>query len=407
MRRRVPKKRRVGQEGQVLPFVLLIAFLAVSFLIVMVNLGVMVERRVQLQGAADASAYAGTQWTARGMNLVSQNNVLMTSTFVGMTFIEAYKVTVGLVSVYGAILFASNCPANVALCAQLLDESTEVAEMLASKGKLNDAISELNDGLTALQQISREHAAGISALAVYDAQVFGELNGADYSLLSSNSLNLTPYTSANLLLPLEPSDHLTLCDPAVYGSLGGYDSLFDWHFLNNTLDESDLGDSLEAIEARIEEKGDNPKGPISTLLLWAPHLYTFMERTPEASMGGLLFGAGVLLEWPNACDGEATDNGPLLLSDRADAGQYVTSTGLEAAQTTALFGPLRFQSTTAEAMGMWAFTTSQLYNPFSLPTGDGSLRGDTFTPQWRPQLRPMDSDTWLFLAHSADILEGI
>jgi hypothetical protein len=74
------------QRGQIIYLAVasVIAFVALGALVV--NTGYLVTRRMETQNAADAAAAAGSAWIARGMNIISMNNVAMTE-FLGLAVV--------------------------------------------------------------------------------------------------------------------------------------------------------------------------------------------------------------------------------------------------------------------------------------------------------------------------------
>lgn len=63
------------QRGVVLIITLLAIVLMVALILFVLNLGQQVNRRIQIQDTADASAIAGATWVARTLNSVAHNNV--------------------------------------------------------------------------------------------------------------------------------------------------------------------------------------------------------------------------------------------------------------------------------------------------------------------------------------------
>ena len=71
--RRAPARRR----GQVLIITIISMTLLVGLVFYVYNVGDQVNRRLEMQGAADATAVTGSVWMARNMNVVAMNNVGM------------------------------------------------------------------------------------------------------------------------------------------------------------------------------------------------------------------------------------------------------------------------------------------------------------------------------------------
>ena len=68
-------RRRLRRDGQVLVITLLSLVLLAGLLYYVFNLGDQVNRRLEMQNAADAVAIGGANWMARCMNTVAMNNV--------------------------------------------------------------------------------------------------------------------------------------------------------------------------------------------------------------------------------------------------------------------------------------------------------------------------------------------
>jgi hypothetical protein len=67
--------RLVQRRGQVLVITLLAITLLVGLIFYVYNVGMVVNRRLEMQNAADAVAISGANWMARSMNVVAVNNI--------------------------------------------------------------------------------------------------------------------------------------------------------------------------------------------------------------------------------------------------------------------------------------------------------------------------------------------
>ena len=83
--RSAPRRR----EGQVLIMTLFAMTLLVGVMFYVYNVGDQVNRRLEMQGAADATAISGADWMARNMNLVAMNNVAMTKMIAEVPILDA------------------------------------------------------------------------------------------------------------------------------------------------------------------------------------------------------------------------------------------------------------------------------------------------------------------------------
>jgi hypothetical protein len=65
-------------DGQISALGVIAAGMFASLLVLVINTGYETSRKIQLQNTADATAISGATWVARGLNLVSLNNVTQT-----------------------------------------------------------------------------------------------------------------------------------------------------------------------------------------------------------------------------------------------------------------------------------------------------------------------------------------
>ncbi len=82
-------RRRPRREGQVLILTLLSMSLLVGVMFYVYNVGDQVNRRLEMQGAADAAAITGGGWMARNMNVVAMNNVGMAKMIAEVPVLDA------------------------------------------------------------------------------------------------------------------------------------------------------------------------------------------------------------------------------------------------------------------------------------------------------------------------------
>ncbi len=74
---RKPNNPTAERRGVVLIITMLAVVLLLSLVLFVLNTGDMINRRQQVQDAADATAIGGATWMARGLNLIAENNVSM------------------------------------------------------------------------------------------------------------------------------------------------------------------------------------------------------------------------------------------------------------------------------------------------------------------------------------------
>ncbi len=74
-RKRVRRGATAHRQGQILVITLLAMALLVGLIFYVFNVGDQVNRRLELQNAADSAVVSGAGWMARSMNLVAMNNI--------------------------------------------------------------------------------------------------------------------------------------------------------------------------------------------------------------------------------------------------------------------------------------------------------------------------------------------
>ena len=72
---RFPKPLHIHRSGQILVIALLAITILAGLVFYVFNIGSQLNRRVQMQNAADAAAISGAGWMARSMNIIAMNNV--------------------------------------------------------------------------------------------------------------------------------------------------------------------------------------------------------------------------------------------------------------------------------------------------------------------------------------------
>ncbi len=88
MRRR-SSGRGAGRQGQVLILALFSMTLLAGVMFYVYNVGDQVNRRLAMQGAADAAAISGADWMARSMNIVAMDNVAMAKMIAEVPILDA------------------------------------------------------------------------------------------------------------------------------------------------------------------------------------------------------------------------------------------------------------------------------------------------------------------------------
>ncbi|HEY6802074.1 MAG TPA: pilus assembly protein TadG-related protein [Pyrinomonadaceae bacterium] len=171
----------------IIPFVLLLAFIF--------NSANQTSRKIQMQGAADATAVASAVTVARGMNFMVLNNNAMAEVLSLMVAIRCLRNTARIMAVYLTIRAAITCAAAAAcnvFCANLIAECAELTAAAIRWGEESSRWSSIDSYvnnesggfgwrvlgiLDGLNQISKTAFAFWSA---YQAREYARKNSANY-----------------------------------------------------------------------------------------------------------------------------------------------------------------------------------------------------------------------------------
>lgn len=82
-----------NEQGQIIPLTVFGALVFTFLAALIINSGGGVTRKIEMQNAVDAAAVSGATWIARGMNIISANNVAMTEVLALIVVLKALKDT--------------------------------------------------------------------------------------------------------------------------------------------------------------------------------------------------------------------------------------------------------------------------------------------------------------------------
>jgi hypothetical protein len=232
----------------VIPFVLLLAFIF--------NSASQTSRKIQMQGAADATAVASAVTVARGMNFMVLNNNAMAEVLSLMLAIRCIRNTTRIMEVYIGIRAVATCAIAAAcnvFCAPIIAECEDLtAAWIRWQGEnsrwaaIDEYVNNESGGfgwrvlglLDGLNQITRR---GFPIWAAIQAREYARRNGADFDPAygfmfggKSVGLNLGGY-SLPLPLPTFPvargPEQATAfraeeCQYYIFGKLNGVVSLY-------------------------------------------------------------------------------------------------------------------------------------------------------------------------------------
>jgi hypothetical protein len=248
------------ERGQIIYLTVasVIVFIALAALVI--NSGHMVTRRLETQNAVDAATISGAAWVARGMNIISMNNVATTE-LLGLTVVlralkETWEEGSRRAQVNKYLCFLLIKPAAVKACRDLMETAKEYFD--GHRQAFGDIIESATDpssgflwrGMDALAALSNGVRAAVPSLAVAEAGRVGLDNHAD-------GVQLEPSV---LLMPVEERRFSDLCHPTRVGSPSSYPEGLQRGYvplqLRSLLDESyDRYNKGPLLEFRDEANG--------------------------------------------------------------------------------------------------------------------------------------------------------
>ena len=197
LRRSCPARSQRGQVTVLLvlsasAFILLIAFI--------VNTAQVISRKIELQGAADASAIAGALWVARGMNIIASNNKGMADLLSIMIVVRALRETAPEMSTTATAMAASLtacAPYCTPLAIQLAREAAWWTGVAAYARQVDTYLNEPSAlGWTTLRLIDKLNqgvkGSVIPIVAPLEAAKAARHNGADSAKIVGRNLFMYP-----------------------------------------------------------------------------------------------------------------------------------------------------------------------------------------------------------------------
>lgn len=227
------------ERGQIIYLTIVSIVVFVSLAALIINSGNAVTRKLETQNAVDAAAVSGATWIARGMNIISMNNVAMTEIMALIVVLRALRETwddgynravrilavggpacaaAGLIPIIGTGISAA-CKTYL----QLVEVAKEYFEFhRRAFGDLIDQATRPDSGLLwqvlkGLEFLSDGIQRSFPVLAPVEAERIGQANKAQRVLMYP--LRLVP---PGLTMPVEKGNFSDICHPTKYGSPSSY-----------------------------------------------------------------------------------------------------------------------------------------------------------------------------------------
>lgn len=238
--------RRLAQDdgGQISFLAVLGAAAFASLLLLVVNTGWATSEKIHLQNTADAVAISGATWVARGLNVISLDNVTQTQLLAMIMLVPAVDamITATLVEIAEQARWAAGAcgPYNAYACAY-------AAYLGAQATHLTSVLRPLLEGLRVVVRNvlwpAMELLAGVSDLVVGDVLVRTPFDDRSYPYYGERAAQTVAERSGARLgvlapypeLPVRRAELSYLCDPTRYGSKArdhrGYHALLGYRDL--------------------------------------------------------------------------------------------------------------------------------------------------------------------------------
>lgn len=181
------------QGGQAIVFIAMIALLLSLFAVVVLNTGNFVHHRIENQNSADATAYTGARWVARGMNGIAATNATAS------TFFSFILISHGIVGLQTSAQIVNSISKGIAqgvkaipivgaVIGGVLDAARIPADlMLKANQKLGKLAKKLIDGLwtgmRVLNGISQAFYYGTPLIATLESARVAKADGSDFGIL--------------------------------------------------------------------------------------------------------------------------------------------------------------------------------------------------------------------------------
>jgi len=220
-------------RGQISALGVMAAAAFACLLLLVVNTGYATSGKIGLQNAADASAVSGATWIARGLNIVSLNNVTETQLLAIMLIVpalddalEAAEGTLEAEMVGCGFLLVGAAVCEGIIAAQLdIVYGYEIPVTAAVDADLGERGGPLWQAMEALHAISGVVDVSFAAIAEAESARVATQDGADVGILVPAGYRPTLPVREGRLRP-------DLCDPTLNGSPArnrrGYTPLYDY-----------------------------------------------------------------------------------------------------------------------------------------------------------------------------------
>lgn len=425
-----------ADRGHVLTLMALFAFALACFVMLIINTGELLTKKVVVQSAADSASYTMAAWDARGLNLVAMMNVFEVMLIALVAILKAFADIVYLVWLAALLLVVGSCVPNplTSACADACAELKAAADANTSAQRaLREArttASTLVDVATAFAFTSgfSYHATGyaessINVLTdVVDGGGIVRANGAHFGGVAGPGiveLNGLPVCTPSACVP-EGDRIAVMTSEALYGRLGGYDVAYGitdaFGLLFGEVDPGKAAEILSQTEGEMQPKIDAVRvdmggfhgektGPFysdlsrtGTVIL----LTELLSKAPKSTSAALFVAwaaNGYALELPPlnpsaVPESVVGENGPLLLArDWEGDLQFLGVAGRRDAQAPLLPALFKYDGDTLYAVSM-----AEAYNPFH----EHGQAPDMFTPQWRARLIPVRKDAGWYAGAGLD-----
>jgi hypothetical protein len=208
------------ESGQISALAVLAAAIFASLLMLVVNTGFSTGGKIEMQNAADATAISGATWIARGLNLVSLNNVTQTQLLALYLLVPSLQtatqhaqvvldIELGVCAATGP--FAGICLPALEFQKAALNFFEAGVEIVASSTDRGRVFWDL---AVSIGEMSRGIVAGFPALAEGAGARIAAQNGAEFGFI-------VPAAASNFTFQLPARRgalRSDLCEPTRYGS---------------------------------------------------------------------------------------------------------------------------------------------------------------------------------------------
>jgi len=407
------------QGGQSIVYMVLVMFLLACFTFMVINSGVLLHDKMQLQSAADASALSGTTWVARAMNLNSMMNIFMTMLLAEEMYMKAVLWTATTAVIISPTIeaFWLGVCYTTAVCSPSLEVPFDTFELYPVLFEAQDNEDFLWDVMETLSNVEEGVHEGMIIAAELEAVEIARNNGAAFGIMYPPEI------------PEEQGELQDLCEATLDGAAGGY---FETEYsLGGGLVDAvgaisgfSYNDRIRNLAADLLAGFFGHEGPLWGELqipyhaYWAstaPYHFTnvmfvmALRARYSVMCGGADFGPAAVHfeippEWwcffcpnntidiPNpynflgaaysALDSSNPNVTPYMLpSDWERRSRFYTFAYKTSSDVQAKFIPAVFQNDLGDDFGMLTIAQANVYNPHS--------SGGLFSPHWRTHLAPV------------------